>query len=168
MIKNKLKIKLSGLNQNHFLQECLKHKIPIKNYIQKSRSQSSFVVSSANYKKMDSLGLFARYSVCVKPISGINFWLLKLPQKIGFFAGIFACFLFVLFSNQKILKISIVAPNAQTKSEISKFLNSNNIVVGTDWKKINLETVEAKLFYSIKNLSNVSVQKNGTCIILFI
>lgn len=166
MIKNKIKVTLFGLNQNHFLQECQKHKIAIKNYVQKSRAQSSFIVSDANYKKLKSLGLFDRYSVKSKPISGLKFWLLKLPQQIGLLSGLLLSVMFTIFSSQKVLKINIVAPNDQTKSEIIGVLKSNNISIGTNWNSIDTSKIESTIFNSIKTTSNVSAKKDGSCLII--
>ena len=162
MIKTKIYVVLQGLNQNYFLDCCNKNGIVIRNYLRHSKSKSSFILLASDYEAIKKQGIFSYYKVNSKIVGGIKYYLLKIPQKIGLFAGVFVSAMSIFLASQRVLKITIIAPNNTLVTAIQNYLAENGYGVGCEWKEISTTALETELFANIKDSNDVTVKKIGS------
>ncbi len=154
-------ILLRGSSQERFMNLCRNKKILLWDMHTSGRYYICNV-SVDGFKKMRPIaGKTGTRPVIQKKI-GLPFLLRRYRNRTGFLAGLFLCLFFLYYSSLFVWKITVEGQYTHTEEEITKFLKTKNITVGTKISEIDAAAAEEELRKHYDDIGWVSIEITGT------
>ncbi len=154
-------IEVAGFSKERFLNLVVNKDIYIWDIVQKN-NVLQMKVSVKGYRELKTLWRKASVKVKIVDKVGVPFYIYKHRRRKILTVGIIV-FIFTLYlMSSFVWKINITGNNRVSNEEISSFLKSSNVKVGSLKYKISPPVIENELMQNFQDLSWVSLRKKGT------
>ncbi len=164
-MKNKIKIKLFGLNLSKIVNHLISKNIIVFDLVSKGK-YSTFYIYEKDFLIFDECCKFYKKEYIILERKNLKSFLTKIPCFFGvFFALILiACYIFsynfILFDIKVVNETNLYYDTEKVKN----ILKDNNINFGTNIKRLNSNEIEKIILGDLDNLSGCSVLLNGGCL----
>lgn len=160
-LKNIIKIQITGINRNRFLNLLCMNKIELFNVRSDSKCITAYM-NSGDFFKIKNYVWLTKVRVVILKKYGFAFFIKKHRRRYFFILGTVLFFTAVALSNTRIKKISIRGNNYYSRQEIYKFLTDNDIDYNIKKRAVSCKELEKKLLDNFELLTFVSVSVDNT------
>ena len=152
---------LYGTSPERFMNLCRKKNILLWNM----HTYGHYCICNVSVKGFKMLRPIAR-KTRTRPIiqkkTGMPFLMKRYRNRTGFLAGMMLCLFFLYYSSLFVWKITVEGQYTHTEEEITKFLKTREITVGTKISEINAALAEEEIRKEFDDIGWVSVEITGT------
>ncbi len=160
-------IEVVGFSKERFLNLAVNKDIYVWDIEQKNNALQ-MKVSVKGYKELKSLWRKATVKVKIIDKVGVPFYVHKYRRRKVLTIGMLVFVLTLYTMSSFIWKINIVGNERVSIEEITAYLKSNNVEVGSLKHKISPPNIENKLMQNFQDFSWVSLRKKGTTLEILI
>ena len=164
-MKNILKIKVSGMATERFINICRHHKIYFNDLINTSTGFIA-IMKAADFLKLKPIIKSTGVHIKIIYKKGIFFTYRKNKNRFAFVLGIIIFIVTICALSTRIWKIEFNGNLYYSKETLLEFLDKNKINLGTKTTKINEEALETLIRKEFEEIIWVSVSINGTKLIV--
>lgn len=119
-------------------------------------------VSVDGFKRMKNIAAKTKTRPVIQKRTGLPFLLKRYRNRTAFFFGMLVCFFCLYYSSLFVWKITVEGQYTHTQEEITEFLKTIDIVVGTKISKIDASLAEEKIRTYYDDIGWVSIEITGT------
>ncbi len=163
--KNLISVKcvysVQGLNLDRFINSVKNRGIALYNIKKKSNKHLIVSVSLGDSQKFFAIGKELCYNIKKIGEKGKILPIIKLWRSVGIGLGAIVFCVCTFIYNDFIFDFSFSGSGSVYENEVLSYLNGVGIKTYTRFSSINLERLEDEILSSNKNLSYVSLSKNG-------
>lgn len=156
-----LTILLYGNSPERFMNLCRKRNILLWN-MHTCGHYCICNVSVEGFKLMRPIARKTKTRPVIQKKSGLPFLVRRYRNRTGFLAGMALCLFFLYYSSLFIWKISADGQYTHTEEEITKFLKTQDIAVGTKISEIDAAAAEEEIRKHFNDIGWVSIEITGT------
>lgn len=154
-------ILLYGTSPERFMNLCRKKNILLWN-MHTCGHYCICNVSVKGFKMLRPIARKTRTRPVIQKKTGMPFLMKRYRNRTGFLAGMILCLFFLYYSSFFVWKITVEGQYTHTEEEITKFLKTQEIAVGTKISEINAALAEEEIRKQFDDIGWVSVEITGT------
>lgn len=154
-------ILLYGTSPERFMNLCRKKNILLWN-MHTCGHYCICNVSVKGFKMLCPIARKTRTRPVIQKKTGMPFLMKRYRNRTGFLAGMMLCLFFLYYSSLFVWKITVEGQYTHTEEEITKFLKTQNIMVGTKISEIDAAFAEEEIRKQFDDIGWVSVEITGT------
>lgn len=166
-IQGYVKIRLTGLNKERFLNLCRNHSLNIWK-VQKKEEEYLFFMEPQEFKQLKDIRRKASCKIEILEKHGIPFFIHKYSKRVMFFGGMILFFFITYQMSLYIWNISLDGNYSYTEDIILEKLEQNGIKHGMYKSKVVGSEIERLIRNSYPDITWVSTELKGTRLIIHI
>lgn len=160
MLTGYLRVTIQSSCPERFLNLCTKQEIRIWNLEQKGGVYHC-CIGRGDFKKSIPIQEKTNTGLKIERKCGLPFFLSKYKKRKWLFVGAFCCVGLILGLSQFIWEIKVEGNVSYTEEDIKKYINRNEISLGTLRRKVNCEELEEKLRRHYDEIAWISCSIDG-------
>ena len=154
-------VELTGYATERFLNLCTNHDINLWNMDHKEDTYT-FCMSLEDFRKIRPMVKKTRTKIRITKRCGLPFFLYRYRKRKMFLLGLLLCVGIVYAFSCYVWNIEICGNSTLSDDTVYRYLESENIRVGTAKGKVDCEKLEAKIRQHFSNVIWTSVRLEGT------